>query len=47
MKLDALVYAIVVRVFHELEHAHHYVVPDDIKKQVIASLQDRVDDLIP
>ena len=46
MKLEKLVYAVVQRVFAELEHAHHFVVPEDTKKAVIESVQQDLDSLI-
>jgi hypothetical protein len=46
MKLEDLAYAITLKVFDELEHKHHYVVPKDIQKKVIEAAKKDLDQLI-
>jgi hypothetical protein len=46
MKLEDLAYAIAQKVFNELEHKHHFKVPDDIRKVVSASVQENLGDLL-
>lgn len=46
MKLPDLAYAIVQKVFHELEHTHHFVVPEQIQKDVVKKVQEDLGTLI-
>jgi hypothetical protein len=46
MKLDDLAFAIVQKVFSELEHAHHFVVPDHVQKAVIQKIKQELNALI-
>ena len=42
MKLENLAYAIAERVFSELEHKHHFMVPEKIRKEVAESVQKKL-----
>ena len=46
MKLEDLAYAVAQKVFAELEHTHHFVVPEKIQKQVIEKVQGELGSLI-
>ncbi len=46
MKLEDFVYNIVQKVFWELEHTHHFVIPEHIRKNVIEKLRAETDTLI-
>lgn len=46
MKLEDLAYAIAQKVFSELEHKHHFVVPDQIRKKVIEKVREDLGSLI-
>lgn len=46
MKLDDLAFAITRKVFHELTHAHHFTVPQDIQDAVLQKIKDELDTLI-
>lgn len=46
MKLEDLAFAIVQRVFHELEHAHHFAVPEPMRKAVIEKIRKDLDSLV-
>lgn len=46
MKLEDLAYAIAQKVFSELEHTHHYVVPEEVQKAVIARVREHLATLI-
>lgn len=46
MKLEDLAYAIAQKVFWELEHTHHFVVPAPIQKDVLAKVQQQLNSLI-
>jgi hypothetical protein len=46
MKLEDLAYSIAQKVFWELEHTHHFVVPADIQKDVLAKVRQQLNALI-
>jgi hypothetical protein len=46
MKLEDFAYAVAQHVFHELEHTHHYVVPEPIQKAILARLREQTGALI-
>ncbi len=46
MKLDDFAYAVAQKVFHELEHTHHYVVPEPIQKAILARVREQMGALI-
>ena len=46
MKLEDLAYAIAQKVFHELEHRHHFVVPEAIRKAVLQAVREQLHSLI-
>jgi hypothetical protein len=46
MKLEDLAYAIVKKVFHELEHAHHFVVPAPIQQAVVDQVRKNLNSLV-
>jgi len=46
MKLEDLAYAIAQKVFSELEHAHHFVVPEKVQKEIIEKVQSEIGSLI-
>ena len=46
MKLEDLSYAVIQKVFWELEHSHHFVVPQEVQKEVIKSVTENLDELI-
>jgi hypothetical protein len=46
MKLEDLAYAVAQQVFHELEHTHHYVVPESIQRAVLARVREQLGSLI-
>lgn len=46
MKLEDLAYAIVQKVFKELEHTHHYVVPENIREAVVDKIKSELNSLI-
>lgn len=46
MKLEDLAFAIAQKIFWELEHRHHFVVPDAIQKAVIAKVREDMGELI-
>jgi hypothetical protein len=46
MKLEDLAYAIAQKVFWELEHTHHFVVPEPIRKEVLATVRSQLNSLI-
>ncbi len=39
MKLEDFAYAIAEKVFSELEHTHHFSVPDHIQKAIVEKVQ--------
>jgi hypothetical protein len=39
MKLDDFAHAVSQAVFHELEHAHHFVVPEKIRKAILEKIR--------
>lgn len=46
MKLEDLAYAIVQKVFWELEHTHHFNVPEAIRKAILATVRAQLGSLI-
>jgi hypothetical protein len=46
MKLEDFVYSIVQRVFWELEHGHHFVIPEAVRKKVLEKIRSDLDNLI-
>jgi hypothetical protein len=46
MKLEDFAYEIAKRVFHELEHAHHFTVPEAIREAVIRSVRENLGTVI-
>lgn len=46
MKLEDLAYAIAQKVFAELEHTHHFVVPEKVQKEVLEKIQGQLGTLI-
>ncbi len=46
MKLEDLAYTIVQKVFWELEHTHHYAVPEPVEKAVIQKIRQELSSLI-
>jgi hypothetical protein len=46
MKLEDLAFAIAQRVFWELEHTHHFVVPEKICKAVTEKIQQDLDSIV-
>jgi len=46
MKLEDLAYAIAQKVLWELEHTHHFVVPEPARKAVIAKVVAELPSLI-
>lgn len=46
MKLEDLAYAIAQKVFWELEHTHHFVVPEPIRKEILAAVRAQLNSLI-
>lgn len=46
MKLEDLAYAIVQKVFWELEHTHHFVVPAPVQKDVLAKIRGQLGSLV-
>ena len=46
MKLENMAYAVVQKTFWELEHNHHYIVPQEIQKSILESITDNLDELI-
>lgn len=46
MKLEDLAYAIARKVFWELEHTHHFVVPENIRKEILATVRSDLPSLI-
>ncbi len=46
MKLEDLAYAIAQRVFRELEHTHHFAVPEEIRKKVSEKIRADLDQLV-
>lgn len=46
MKLEDFVYSVVQKVFWELEHIHHFVIPESVRKQVIEKIRAELDTLI-
>lgn len=39
MKLEDMAFAVVQRVFGELEHAHHFVVPEAVRRAVAEAVR--------
>ena len=39
MKLQDFAFAIAQKVFQELEHTHHYAVPEQMKKDILEKIQ--------
>ena len=46
MKLEDFAFAISKKIFHELEHKHHFSVPEEIRKKVIEVVKQDLDELI-
>lgn len=46
MKLEDLAFSIVRYVFSELEHTHHYVVPEKTKRDIAEKVQKNLDSLM-
>jgi hypothetical protein len=46
MKLEDMAYAVVRKVFWELEHTHHFVIPEAIQKAVVSKVQEQLSSLI-
>lgn len=46
MKLEDFVYAVLQRAFSDLEHRHHFVVPEPMQKAVIAKVQSEISEII-
>ncbi len=46
MKLEDLAHAIMQKIFWELEHTHHLVVPENIRKAVMATVHKDLGSLI-
>jgi len=46
MKLEDLAYAIAQKIFWELEHTHHFVVPKELEKAVMAKVRQDLASLI-
>jgi len=46
MKLEDLAYAITQKVFSELEHTHHFVVPEKVQKEILEKVQNEIGSLI-
>lgn len=46
MKLENFAHSVALKVFEELEHAHHFVVPKNIQQAVIEKLKEQIDELI-
>lgn len=46
MKLEDFAYRIVQQVFWELEHSHHFVVPEAIRKRIAEKIRSELDNLI-
>lgn len=46
MKLEDLAYAIAQKVFWELEHTHHFAVPENIRKEILAAIRAQLASLI-
>lgn len=46
MKLEDLAYAVAQKVFWELEHTHHFVVPEAIQKAVVSKVREQLASLI-
>jgi len=46
MKLEDMAYAIMQKVFSELEHTHHFIVPEKTQKAVIEKIRAELGSLI-
>jgi hypothetical protein len=46
MKLEDFAYAVVQKVFWELEHTHHFVVPEPERKAILAKVGEQLSTLI-
>ncbi len=46
MKFEDFIYEVVKNVFYELQHTHHYTVPEEIKEQVLEKMKARVNEFI-
>ncbi len=46
MKLEDLAYAIAQKVLWELEHTHHFVVPEAIQKEILQAVKKDLHHLI-
>ncbi len=46
MKIEDLAHSIVLFVFERLEKEHHYVVPEEIRKEVVEETRANLDKLI-
>lgn len=46
MKIEDFAYAVVQKVFWELEHHHHFNVPEPIRKKIQESIRGQINDLI-
>ncbi len=46
MKLEDFAFAVAQKVFYELEHTHHFAVPEAIQKMVIARIQEQLGTII-
>jgi hypothetical protein len=46
MKLDDFAHAVVKKVFHELEHTHHFKVPPAIREAVLKKIKEDLSTLI-
>lgn len=46
MKLEDFVYAVLQKAFSELEHHHHFVVPEPMQKAVIAKVQSEISEIV-
>ena len=46
MKLEDLAHAIMQKIFWELEHTHHFAVPESIRKAIMATVRKDLGSLI-
>lgn len=46
MKIEDLVYAVAQRVFRELEHTHHFIVPEAVEKAILEKIKAELHTLI-
>lgn len=46
MKLEDLAYAIAQKVLWELEHTHHFAIPEAVQKAVVAKVRENLASII-